>query len=51
MGKKKAFLVIRIYSLAATGVFYSMRRKRGDPKIKMIRFDPRVKQNVLFAER
>lgn len=51
MGRKKAYVVVRLVSLAGTGFFYSMRRKRADPKITMIRYDPRVKSMVLFSEK
>ena len=50
MGKKSTILV-RLVSLAGTGLFYTLRRKRGDPKLTAIMFDRRVKARVLFSEK
>ncbi|KAJ7583047.1 hypothetical protein C8J56DRAFT_792286, partial [Mycena floridula] len=43
-------IIVRLISTARSGFFYSMERVRLGPRLNMIKYDPRVKQRVLFVE-
>ena len=45
---KKIFT--RIYSMAGTGYYYTLRRNKTDAKFKLVKYDPRVGTHVLFSE-
>ncbi|KAF9497994.1 hypothetical protein BDN71DRAFT_1444071 [Pleurotus eryngii] len=50
-GKAKARTqIIRLISTAQTGFFYTTQRLRTGPKLSAVKYDPRVKQRVLFVE-
>ncbi|KAI0307466.1 hypothetical protein B0F90DRAFT_1673915 [Multifurca ochricompacta] len=50
-GKAKArTLIVRLISTAQTGFFYTTQRLRTGPKLAAVKYDPRVKQRVLFVE-
>lgn len=51
MAKAKAkTLIVRLASMAGTGYYYMMRRNRLKDKMQMMKYDPVVKQHVLFTE-
>jgi len=42
--------LIRLVSSAGTGFFYTTSKKRGQEKLQLRKYDPRVKQHVIFKE-
>ncbi|CCK68806.1 mitochondrial 54S ribosomal protein bL33m KNAG_0B03640 [Huiozyma naganishii CBS 8797] len=42
--------VIKLVSTAATGFSRHVRIKKGAPLVTQVRYDPKVKQHVLFKE-
>ncbi|EOY13087.1 hypothetical protein QUC31_002144 [Theobroma cacao] len=49
--KRKEFKVVRLVSAAGTGVFYAKKKSRQiKEKLKFRKYDPQVKQHVLFEE-
>lgn len=42
--------LIRLVSSAGTGFFYTTSKKRGRDKLQLKKYDPRIKQHVLFKE-
>ncbi|KZV76919.1 hypothetical protein PENSPDRAFT_679592 [Peniophora sp. CONT] len=50
-GKSKAkTMIIRLISTAQTGYFYTTTRVRQTSRIAQVKYDPMVKQRVLFVE-
>ncbi|KZT40388.1 hypothetical protein SISSUDRAFT_1044287 [Sistotremastrum suecicum HHB10207 ss-3] len=47
---KARTLIVRVLSTARTGYFYTTQRLRLGPKLAMMKYDPVVKQRVLFVE-
>ncbi|KAF9529587.1 hypothetical protein CPB83DRAFT_893392 [Crepidotus variabilis] len=47
---KARTMIVRMISTAQTGYFYSTQRLRQGPKLSAVKYDPRVKQRVLFVE-
>lgn len=47
---KNARELIRLVSTAGTGFFYTTSKKRGQEKLNLKKYDPRVKQHVVFKE-
>ncbi|KXS17091.1 hypothetical protein M427DRAFT_54745 [Gonapodya prolifera JEL478] len=47
---KARTVVVRLYSAAQTGFFYTTVRRRLVPKLSLVKYDPVVKQHVLFNE-
>ncbi|KAF9035543.1 hypothetical protein BJ165DRAFT_1355590, partial [Panaeolus papilionaceus] len=43
-------LIVRLISTAQTGFFYTTQRLRTGPKLSAVKYDPKVKQRVLFVE-
>ncbi|EOR04825.1 hypothetical protein J056_000171 [Wallemia ichthyophaga EXF-994] len=51
MAKNKArTILVRMVSSAKTGFFYQCQRPRLSEKLSAIKYDPKVKQHVLFLE-
>ncbi|EPQ31501.1 uncharacterized protein PFL1_06839 [Pseudozyma flocculosa PF-1] len=49
--KSKARVVVaRLLSTAGTGYMYTTRRTRVADKLSMMKFDPKIRQHVLFKE-
>lgn len=42
--------LIRLVSTAGTGFFYTTSKKRGREKLELKKYDPKVKQHVVFKE-
>eukprot|EP00740_Mantoniella_antarctica_P023389 CAMPEP_0198684796 /NCGR_PEP_ID=MMETSP1468-20131203/12728_1 /TAXON_ID=1461545 /ORGANISM="Mantoniella sp, Strain CCMP1436" /LENGTH=58 /DNA_ID=CAMNT_0044429871 /DNA_START=191 /DNA_END=367 /DNA_ORIENTATION=+ len=51
-GTKAGALLVKLVSTAATGYFYVKRRnpKKNPVKLEFMKYDPRVRQHVLFVE-
>ncbi|XP_077197782.1 large ribosomal subunit protein bL33m [Paroedura picta] len=47
---KSKYILVRMLSEAGTNYAFNIRRKRLDEKLVMLRYDPFVKQRVLFKE-
>ncbi|KAF4611010.1 hypothetical protein D9613_006525 [Agrocybe pediades] len=47
---KARTIIVRLISTAQTGFFYTTQRLRQGPKLSAIKYDPKVKQRVLFVE-
>ncbi|XP_042333095.1 39S ribosomal protein L33, mitochondrial isoform X2 [Sceloporus undulatus] len=47
---KSKYILVRMLSEAGTGFSFNIRRARLDEKRVMLRYDPFVKQRVLFRE-
>ncbi|KAI9159363.1 hypothetical protein H9P43_008703 [Blastocladiella emersonii ATCC 22665] len=47
---KARTLIVRLLSSAGTGFFYTTTRARLTSKLALRKYDPVVKQHVLFAE-
>ncbi|KEZ39473.1 hypothetical protein SAPIO_CDS9339 [Scedosporium apiospermum] len=47
---KSRVIIVRLLSMAATGFFYTFRRKRTAPPMSMLKYDPIVRKHVLFLE-
>ncbi|KAI9138897.1 hypothetical protein BKA69DRAFT_1031077, partial [Paraphysoderma sedebokerense] len=43
-------LLVRLISTAGTGFFYTTKRARLTPKLALRKYDPVVRQHVLFTE-
>jgi large subunit ribosomal protein L33 len=50
MAKKMNRELIRLVSTADTGYFYTTKRKKGRDKLEIKKYDPIVKQHVVFKE-
>ena len=51
MAKKKDNReLIRLVSTAKTGYFYTTKRKKGGEKMQIKKFDPVIRQHVIFKE-
>ena len=48
--KKKLFKIVRLVSEAGTGFFYAKRKSRKLEKLKLKKYDPKVRRHVLFTE-
>ena len=42
--------LIRLVSSAGTGYFYTTSKKRGREKLNLKKYDPKIKQHVIFKE-
>ncbi|KIM84255.1 hypothetical protein PILCRDRAFT_6522 [Piloderma croceum F 1598] len=47
---KARTIIVRLISTAQTGYFYTTKRTRLGPRLSAIKYDPTVKQRVLFVE-
>ncbi|KDQ49604.1 hypothetical protein JAAARDRAFT_165486 [Jaapia argillacea MUCL 33604] len=47
---KAKTLIVRLISTAQTGYFYTSKRVRQGVKLSGVKYDPVVKQRVLFVE-
>lgn len=47
---KNARELIRLVSSAGTGYFYTTSKKRGREKLQLRKYDPKIKQHVIFKE-
>ncbi|XP_066474759.1 large ribosomal subunit protein bL33m isoform X2 [Tiliqua scincoides] len=47
---KSKFILVRMLSEAGTGFSFNIRRRRLQEKLTMLKYDPFVKQRVLFRE-
>ncbi|KIM38436.1 hypothetical protein M413DRAFT_30256 [Hebeloma cylindrosporum] len=47
---KARTIIVRLISTAQTGFFYTTQRLRQGPKLSAVKYDPKVKQRVLFVE-
>ncbi|KAF8883344.1 hypothetical protein CPB84DRAFT_1850987 [Gymnopilus junonius] len=47
---KARTIIVRLISTAQTGFFYTTQRLRTGPKLSAVKYDPKVKQRVLFVE-
>ncbi|TFK48092.1 hypothetical protein OE88DRAFT_1665185 [Heliocybe sulcata] len=47
---KAKTMIVRLVSTAQTGYFYTTKRLRQGPRLAAIKYDPKVKQRVLFLE-
>ncbi|KAI0337459.1 hypothetical protein BDW22DRAFT_1339813, partial [Trametopsis cervina] len=43
-------IIVRLISTAQTGFFYTATRVRQGPSLAAVKYDPMVKQRVLFLE-
>ncbi|TFK96176.1 hypothetical protein BDV98DRAFT_555574 [Pterulicium gracile] len=43
-------IIVRLISTAQTGFFYTTQRLRQGPKLSAVKYDPKVRQRVLFVE-
>ncbi|KLO16245.1 hypothetical protein SCHPADRAFT_823489, partial [Schizopora paradoxa] len=43
-------LIVRLISTAQTGFFYTTQRLRTGNRLSAVKYDPRVRQRVLFVE-
>ncbi|CAG7852380.1 SubName: Full=Uncharacterized protein {ECO:0000313/EMBL:CCA68616.1} [Serendipita indica DSM 11827] len=51
-GKAKAkTIIVHLFSSARTGYFYTTTRARASAKLTQVKYDPKVKQHVLFVEK
>jgi len=50
MARKDTRELIRLVSTAKTGYFYTTRRKKGRDKLELKKYDPVIRQHVLFKE-
>ncbi len=52
MAKKKAGNreLIKLVSTAKTGYYYTTKRKRGQAKLELKKYDPVIRQHVMFKE-
>ncbi|KIM32566.1 hypothetical protein M408DRAFT_326358 [Serendipita vermifera MAFF 305830] len=51
-GKAKAkTIVVQLFSAARTGYFYTTKRARASAKLTQVKYDPMIKQRVLFIEK
>ena len=50
MAKKDNRELIRLVSTAGTGYFYTTKRKKGRDKLNLKKYDPKIRQHVLFKE-
>lgn len=52
MARSKAkTVIVRLLSQAGTGFFYTVKRPRLKPKMTLRKYDPVVRQHVLFKEK
>eukprot|EP00037_Helgoeca_nana_P011309 m.101423 g.101423 ORF g.101423 m.101423 type:complete len:56 (+) comp20749_c0_seq1:173-340(+) len=49
-GARSRTIIVRLASAAGTGYFYTTRRPRTAEKIILRKYDPIVRQHVLFKE-
>ncbi|KAF7791512.1 hypothetical protein EIP86_002528 [Pleurotus ostreatoroseus] len=47
---KARTIIVRMISTAQTGYFYTTQRLRVGPTLAAVKYDPKVKQRVLFVE-
>ncbi|KAI0772236.1 hypothetical protein BC629DRAFT_1595440 [Irpex lacteus] len=47
---KARTIIVRLISTAQTGFFYTATRVRQGPSLAAVKYDPKVKQRVLFIE-
>ncbi|KAI9594823.1 50S ribosomal protein L33 [Syncephalis fuscata] len=47
---KARVILVKLLSTANTGFFYARSRPRLAPKLSMMKYDPKVRQHVLFTE-
>ncbi|PKS11413.1 hypothetical protein jhhlp_003176 [Lomentospora prolificans] len=47
---KSRVVIVRLLSMAATGFFYTFRRKRTARPMSLLKYDPIVRKHVLFLE-
>ncbi|EIW62243.1 mitochondrial 54S ribosomal protein YmL39 [Trametes versicolor FP-101664 SS1] len=47
---KARTIIVRLISTAQTGYFYTAQRLRIGPRLAAVKYDPRVKNRVLFVE-
>ncbi|RKP08271.1 hypothetical protein THASP1DRAFT_29927 [Thamnocephalis sphaerospora] len=47
---KARVILVKLLSSAGTGFFYTRSRPRLSPKLSMMKYDPKVRQHVLFNE-
>ncbi|KZP11909.1 hypothetical protein FIBSPDRAFT_799734 [Athelia psychrophila] len=47
---KARTVIVRLISTAQSGYFYTTARPRLGPKLSFVKYDPKVKQRVLFVE-
>jgi large subunit ribosomal protein L33 len=50
MARKGNREIIKLVSTAGTGYFYTTKRKKGRDKLEIKKFDPKIKQHVIFKE-
>ncbi|PVF95769.1 hypothetical protein CPB86DRAFT_787670, partial [Serendipita vermifera] len=48
---KAKTIIVQLFSSARTGYFYSTTRPRAGAKLTQIKYDPKIKQHVLFIEK
>ena len=44
-------VVAKLWSMAGTGHFYALRRPRAGAPLELMKYDPVVRQHVLFTEK
>ncbi len=50
--KARARIVVaKLWSMAGTGYFYALRRPRANAPLETMKYDPVVRQHVLFTEK
>ncbi|KAK9687893.1 54S ribosomal protein L39, mitochondrial [Basidiobolus ranarum] len=47
---KTRTVIVKLVSTAGTGFFYTRTRPRINPKLAFRKYDPKVRQHVLFTE-
>jgi large subunit ribosomal protein L33 len=51
MAKGRARVIVaRLMSAAGTGYYYTIKKPRLKPKMSLVKYDPVVRQHVLFVE-
>ncbi len=50
MARSQKRELIRLVSTEKTGFFYTTSKKRGQEKIQLKKYDPKLKKHVLFKE-
>ena len=50
MAKKIARELIRLVSTAGTGYFYTMSKRKGQEKMIVKKYDPKIRKHVEFKE-
>jgi large subunit ribosomal protein L33 len=50
MAKSTKREIVKLVSTADTGYFYTTKKKKGQEKLEIKKFDPRIRKHVAFKE-